>query len=57
MTTFNDYSAEIISSLNLFKWPGNVKRLANNIDITDSIVLKFTNHRSIKIIKTNWKGC
>ena len=51
MTTFNDYSAEIIHSLDLFKWPGNVKSLANNRDIVDSIVLQFYNHSSIKTIK------
>ena len=47
-TTFNDYFPEIIPSLNLFKWPGNVKSLASNRDIIDSIVLKFHDHPSIK---------
>ena len=53
MTTFIDYFAEIGPSLNLFKWSGNVTSLANNIDTTDSIVLKFHNHPRIKMIKTN----
>ena len=43
-TTFNDYFAEIVSSLNLYKLRGNVTGLANNIDIVDIIVLKFHNH-------------
>ena len=34
-TTFSDYFAEILPSLNLFKWQGNVKSLANNRDIID----------------------
>ena len=37
MTTLNDYFAEIIPFLNLFKWPEYVTSLANNLDI----VLKF----------------
>ena len=40
-TTFNDYFEEIILSLNLFKWPGNVTSLADNLAIVDNIVLKF----------------
>ena len=52
-TTFIDYFVEIGPSLNLFKWSGNVTSLANNIDTTDSIVLKFHNHPRIKMIKTN----
>ena len=43
-TTFNNYFAEIVSSLNLYKLRGNVTSLANNIDIVDSIVLNFHNH-------------
>ena len=40
-TTFNDYFAEIIAFLNLFNWPRNVTSLASNLDVFDSIVLKF----------------
>ena len=40
-TTFSDYFAEIIVSINLFKRPENTTSLPNNLDITDSIVLKF----------------
>ena len=40
-TTFNDYFAEIVVSINLFKRPENATSLPNNLDITDSIVLKF----------------
>ena len=53
-TTFNDYFSEIVPSLNPFKWPRNVKSLANNSDIIDSIVLKFNDHRSIKMIKNKF---
>ena len=53
VTTFNDNFAEVAPFLNLFKWSGNVTSLANNIDTTDSIVLKFHNHPRIKMIKTN----
>ena len=53
-TNFNDYVSEIVPSLNLFKWPINVKRLANNRDITGSIVLKFHDHPSIKMIKNKF---
>ena len=55
-TTFNDYSAEIVSSLNLFKWSGNVKGLANNRDITDNTVLKLYNHPSVKMIKNKFRN-
>ena len=54
-TTFNDYFAEIVSSLNLFKWSGNVKGLANNRDITDNTVLKLYNHPSVKMIKNKFR--
>ena len=53
-TTFNDQFLETVPSLNLFEWPGNAKRLANNRDITDSIVLKFHDHPSIQIIKNKF---
>ena len=46
-TTLNYYFAEIILSLNLFKWPWDDTSLANNRDITDSIALKFHNHSKI----------
>ena len=54
-TTFNDYFAEVLNSLNLFKWPGNITNLANNVDIIDSIVLTFCNHPSIKMIKNKFR--
>ena len=54
-TTLNDYFAEIIPSLNLFKWPGNFRSFANNCDATDSIVLKFHNQPSIKMIKNKFR--
>ena len=54
-TTFNDYFAEVLNSLNLFKWPGNITNLANNVDIIDSIVLTFFNHPSIKMIKNKFR--
>ena len=54
-TTFNNYFAEIVPSLNLFKWPGNVRSLTNNCDVIDSIVLKFHNHPSIKMIKNKFR--
>ena len=41
-------------SLNLFKWPGDVKSLANNCDIIDSIVLKFPDDPIIKIVKSKF---
>ena len=53
-TTFNDFISEIVSLLNLFKWRINVKSLANNGDITDSIVLQFHDHASIKMIKNKF---
>ena len=40
-TTFNNYFAIIVPSLNLFKWPANATSFAYNLDIIDSIVLKF----------------
>ena len=54
-TTFNDYFEEIVPSLNLFEWPGNFTSLANNLDTTDSIVLKFSNHPRIKMIKNKFR--
>ena len=51
-TTFNDYFSETVPSLNLFKWPGKVKRSPNNRGIIDSIVLKFHDHPSIKMISS-----
>ena len=50
MTTFNDYSAEIISTFNLFKWPQNLRKLANNLDIIDNIFVKFPKKPSIKMM-------
>ena len=54
-TTFNDYFAELIPSLNLFRWLGNVTSLAKNLDIIHSMVLKFHNHPSIKMIKNKFR--
>ena len=54
-TIFNDYFAEPIPSLNLFKRLGNVTGLAKNLDIIHSMVLKFHNHPSIKIIKNKFR--
>ena len=41
--------------LNPFKWPGNVTRLANNLDIIGSIVIKIDNYSSIKMIKNKFR--
>ena len=54
MSAFDDYLPKIVASLNIFKWLGNVKSLANNRDIIDSIVLKFHDHPSIKMIKNKF---
>ena len=54
-TNFNDYFAETVISLNLFKWTGNVTSLANNFDIIDSIVLNLHCHCSIKAIKNKFR--
>lgn len=40
-----------IPSLNLFEWPLNVTNVTNNLEIIDSIVRKFHNQTSIKMIK------
>ena len=53
--TFKDYFTETVTSLNLFKWKGNTTSLANNLDIIDSIVLKFHSHPSIKTIKNKFR--
>ena len=55
-TALHDYFAEIVPSLNLSKWLGNFKSLANNLDTVDSIVLKFHNYPSIKMIKTKFRN-
>ena len=54
-TNFNNYFAKIVPFLNLFKWPGNVKSLPNNRGIIGSIVLKFHNHLSVKMIKNKFR--
>ena len=48
---FRDHFAEIIPSINTFKWTGNVKSLVNHVYITDRSLLKLYNHSSIKMIK------
>ena len=50
-TTFNDYFPEIRPSLNLFKWPGNVKSLASNRDIIDHPSIKMIKNKFTKIAK------
>ena len=55
VTTFNDYFAETVPYLNLFKWLGNAESLTSNLDIIDSIVLRFHIHPSIKMIKNKFK--
>ena len=51
VTTFNDYFSEIVPSLNLFKWPGNVKSLASNRDIIDHPSIKMIKNKFTKIAK------
>ena len=47
---FRDHFAEIIPSINTFKWTWNVKGLVNHVYIIDRTLLKFYNHSSIKMI-------
>ena len=39
---------KIVPSSILFKWPGKVMNSVNNLDTTDSIVINFQSHSSIK---------
>ena len=53
-TTFNNFT-ETVTSLNPFKWTGNVASLVNNLDIIDSIVLNLYCHPRIKMIKNKFR--
>ena len=48
-------AAKTVPFLNLLKWPGHVRSLANYLDIIDSIIMKFHNHTRIKMIKNKFR--
>ena len=48
-------AAKTVPFLNLLKWPGHVRSLANYLDIIDSIIMKFHNHTRIKMIKKKFR--
>ena len=51
---FNTYFGNIVQSLNLFQWSGsllNNQRLCVKLGKTDTTILKYQHHPSIKMIK------
>ncbi|XP_057296135.1 uncharacterized protein LOC130625073 [Hydractinia symbiolongicarpus] len=49
--TFNCYFGNIVSSLNLYNWPG--ENFEDDLDIIDNIINKFKFHPSVLAIKQN----